>query len=86
MGGLGDLAGVLLGFMDKGGNVLWLIAILLFVMWTLIFERLWFFNFVWRKECYEIINAWESRSERNSWSVICIRRPARMKKGMASSV
>jgi biopolymer transport protein ExbB len=36
--------------MDKGGNVLWLIAGLLFVMWTLIFERLWFFNFVWRKD------------------------------------
>ena len=57
----------ILAFMDKGGNVLWLIAILLFVMWTLIFERLWFFNFVWRKEVYEVINAWESRSERKSW-------------------
>ena len=42
-------------------------AILVFVMWTLIFERLWFFNFVWRKEVYEVINAWESRSERKSW-------------------
>ena len=30
-----------LAFMDKGGDVLWLIAILVFVMWTLIFERLW---------------------------------------------
>lgn len=57
----------ILAFMDKGGNVLWLIAILLFVMWTLIFERLWFFNFVWRKEVFEVINAWERRPERQSW-------------------
>jgi biopolymer transport protein ExbB len=63
----GGFMETILAFMDKGGNVLWLIAILLFVMWTLIFERLWFFNFVWRKEVYEVINAWESRSERKSW-------------------
>jgi biopolymer transport protein ExbB/TolQ len=32
-----------------------------FVMWTLIFERLWFFSFVWRKEVFEVISAWEAR-------------------------
>ena len=31
------LAQVLLAFMEQGGEVLWLIAALLFVMWTLIF-------------------------------------------------
>ena len=69
----GGFLETILAFMDKGGNVLWLIAILLFVMWTLIFERLWFFNFVWRKEVFEIINTWESRSERNSWNAKMIR-------------
>ena len=29
-------------FMDSGGPVLWAIVVLLFVMWTLIFERLWY--------------------------------------------
>ena len=29
-------------FMDSGGDVLWAIVILLFVMWTLIFERMWY--------------------------------------------
>ena len=57
----------ILSFMDKGGNVLWLIAILVFVMWTLIFERLWFFTFVWRKEVFDVVSAWENRSERKSW-------------------
>lgn len=63
----------ILAFMDKGGDVLWLIAILLFVMWTLIFERLWFFNFVWRKEVFDIISAWEGRTERQSWNAKQVR-------------
>ena len=29
-------------FMDSGGMVLWAIVILLFVMWTLLFERMWY--------------------------------------------
>jgi biopolymer transport protein ExbB len=58
----------ILAFMDKGGNVLWLIAILVFVMWTLIFERLWFFSFVWKKEVFDVISVWEGRSERKSWN------------------
>ena len=62
-----------LAFMDKGGNVLWLIAILVFAMWTLIFERLWFFSFVWRKEVYSVISAWEARRERKSWNAKQIR-------------
>ena len=70
---MGGFLETILAFMDKGGNVLWLIAILLFVMWTLIFERLWFFNFVWRKEVFETISAWENRSERSSWNAKQIR-------------
>ena len=31
----------ILDFMDQGGNVLWLIAAMTFLMWTLIFERFW---------------------------------------------
>ena len=63
----------ILSFMDKGGNVLWLIAILVFVMWTLIFERLWFFTFVWRKEVFDVVSAWENRSERKSWNAKQVR-------------
>ena len=62
-----------LAFMDKGGDVLWLIAILVFVMWTLIFERLWYFTFAWRKEARAIINIWEGRGERKSWNAKQIR-------------
>ena len=36
---LSDLLADMDKFMDSGGQVLWAIAVLLFVMWTLIFER-----------------------------------------------
>ena len=48
-------------FMDMGGNVLWLIAILLFFMWTLIFERVWYFKTGWKKDAGKAIETWESR-------------------------
>jgi biopolymer transport protein ExbB len=67
MGGLGDLSEILLGFMDKGGDVLWLIAALLFVMWVLIFEREWSFKIAWKKDVAEVIAKWEGRGERKSW-------------------
>jgi biopolymer transport protein ExbB len=70
---MGDYLDTILAFMDKGGNVLWLIAILVFVMWTLIFERLWFFSFVWRKEVFDVISAWEGRPERQSWNAKQVR-------------
>ena len=61
-------------FMEMGGNVLWLIAILLFVMWALIFERAWYFFSGWRKDAAEAINHWEARPERKSWTAQQIRR------------
>jgi len=60
-------------FMYMGGDVLWLIAILLFVMWTLIFERVWYFKSGWRSDAGKAISAWESRAERQSWSARQVR-------------
>ena len=70
---MGGLMEVLLAFMDKGGDVLWLIAVLLFVMWALIFERVWYLQFGWKKDVAEVIARWESRSERKSWEAHQIR-------------
>lgn len=61
-------------FMDMGGNVLWLIAILLFVMWTLIFERVYYFYAGWRKDASTAIAQWEGRPERKSWAAHQVRR------------
>ena len=63
----------ILAFMEKGGNVLWLIAALVFFMWTLIFERVWYFTSVWKRDRIIVIEAWEGRSERQSWNAKKIR-------------
>ena len=60
-------------FMDMGGNVLWLIAILLFCMWMLIFERVWYFKTGWKRDVANVIATWEGRPERTSWAALQIR-------------
>ena len=67
------LAQVLLAFMEQGGEVLWLIAALLFVMWTLIFERVWSLKFAWKQDATKVIAKWEGRAERKSWEAKQIR-------------
>jgi len=64
---------VVLAFMDKGGNVLWLIALLVFFMWTLIFERVWYFRAAWKQDRAGIVATWEGRSERRSWNAKQVR-------------
>jgi len=71
---MGGLVEILLAFMDKGGNVLWLIAALLFVMWALIFERVWYLQIGWKKDVAQVIARWEGRAERKSWEAQQIRR------------
>ena len=60
-------------FMDMGGDVLWLIAILLFFMWTLIFERVWYLKTGWKNDVSKAIGTWEARDERKSWNAKQIR-------------
>ena len=60
-------------FMDSGGNVLWMIVILLFFMWTLIFERVWYLT----KSCPRVlrikIDVWSGRNDRRSKFALQIR-------------
>jgi biopolymer transport protein ExbB len=60
-------------FMEQGGNVLWLIAALTFLMWTLIFERVWYFLMENRNYLGQASDKWETRPERRSWSAHQIR-------------
>lgn len=64
---------VVLAFMEKGGNVLWLIALLVFFMWTLIFERIWYFRAAWKQDRAGIVATWEGRGERRSWNAKQVR-------------
>jgi biopolymer transport protein ExbB len=68
-----DIYIAIISFMELGGNVLWLIAALTFLMWTLIFERAWYFMFEHRRDLSQSSEAWEARPERRSWSAHQIR-------------
>jgi biopolymer transport protein ExbB len=63
----------ILAFMEKGGDVLWLIAALVFFMWMLIFERVWYFSVAWKRDRQAAVVAWETRAERKSWNAKQIR-------------
>lgn len=54
-------------FMAQGGDVLTVIAIAIFLMWLLIFERLIYFRTTLKDMQKEIHDAWEARPERKSW-------------------
>ena len=57
---------MVLGFIDMGGPVLLLIGGLLFLMWTLIFERIFFFKFLLRDEVRAVVKYWEDRQDKRS--------------------
>ncbi|MCZ6709608.1 MAG: MotA/TolQ/ExbB proton channel family protein [Gammaproteobacteria bacterium] len=60
-------------FMEQGGDVLWLIAALTFLMWTMIFERIWYFRSDHKFVVRDATQTWEGRVERRSWSAAQIR-------------
>lgn len=61
-------------FMDQGGNVLWIIALTTLIMWTLVFERVWYFRTAMRAQVKDVAAKWEARTERRSWGAHQIRR------------
>ena len=60
-------------FIEMGGDVLYLIAGLTFLMWTLIFECFWYFQSEHKVVIRDASTIWEARAERRSWSAHQIR-------------
>lgn len=60
-------------FMARGGSVLWIIAWLLLVKWSLVFERIWYINTTHKANVKNTLAAWNSRSDTKSWSAHQIR-------------
>lgn len=71
--GLMEAIAAIKAFLDQGGPILIGIAALTFVMWTLAFERLWYFKGGLKGDVQKALNAWEARSERKSWNAHQIR-------------
>ena len=54
-------------FLDLGGDVLYAIMLVLFLMWTFILERLWYFYRIHPEQKRVIVSTWESRADTHSW-------------------
>lgn len=53
-------------FVNSGGPILVVIGILLLVMWTLIFERIWYLKTLLKTDVQSALNAWQARADRKS--------------------
>jgi biopolymer transport protein ExbB len=73
MQALADAFAAIGAFMDQGGFLMYWIAALTFVMWTLVFERLWYFKGGLKGEVQQALASWEGRKERKSWNAHQIR-------------
>ena len=62
-----------LDFIARGGPILLVIAGITFFMWTLIFERIWFYKGALNKLVADALDSWEARAERKSWNAKQIR-------------
>lgn len=62
-----DAVGSIRAFLELGGDVLYGIMLVLFLMWTFILERVWYFYRVHPDEKRSIIANWESRADTHSW-------------------
>ena len=68
-----DVAFQVTNFLTLGGDVLLLIAITIFLMWTLIVERVTYFYFRFPKRAALIKSLWDGRADHASWQAHSIR-------------
>lgn len=61
-------------FFEAGGDVLWAILAVTTLMWTLIIERLWYFNSTLPQRITEIRTEWERFKHVSDWQAHTIRR------------
>ena len=68
-----DFSDAIMDFMNMGGPVLWIIGALLLVMWSLIFERVWYLHSTHAKRVKQTLAVWAGRSDTRSWRAQQIR-------------
>lgn len=73
MQALTDAFAAIGAFMDQGGTLMYYIAALTFVMWALVFERVFYLKGGLKGDVQEYLKIWEARSERKSWNARQIR-------------
>lgn len=60
-------------FFEAGGPVLWGILLVTTIMWTLIIERFWFFQFLLPVRRHQAISEWEAIDNKGDWFSMRIR-------------
>ncbi len=68
-----DILDAIEAFMDRGGPVLTIIMALLLIMWSLVFEKVWFINTTHKKNVKSTLAEWNARTDKQSWSAHQIR-------------
>ena len=68
-----NFSDALFAFMQRGGDVLYLIGLLAFVMWFLIFERMWYFFYTHKSHLGVSIDEWNLRQDKSTWNSKAIR-------------
>ena len=63
-----EAVGSIRDFLELGGDVLYAIMFVLFLMWTFILERLWYFYKIHPASKTRIVTIWESRADTTSGS------------------
>jgi biopolymer transport protein ExbB len=73
---------------DGGGPFVGWILLSGVVMWTLVVERLWYFERLLPREAQAVIQAWNSRRDHQSWCARQIRRAmiSRLNAGMTANL
>ena len=61
-------------FLDRGGDVLFAIGAVTFLMWTLILERIWYFRRIAPREAKRVREIWAAEPDHSSWHADQIRR------------
>ena len=69
-----DVGSRIQSFLDAGGPVLLAIAVVIFIMWLLIIERLGYFMLSFPKQQQRVEHLWQARGEHHSWQAHQIRR------------
>jgi biopolymer transport protein ExbB len=69
-----EVVGAVRDFVERGGDVLLIIAFATAAMWAMIYERFWYFRTVHKREVARIQELWSERADRHSWESSQIRR------------
>ncbi len=60
-------------FINRGGDVLWMIFAVTLAMWTMILERQHYFRYVYPDEAKQVLVKWRERRDQLSWRAHRIR-------------